>query len=263
MQYSWTPAELFDDPTSSHPLFTGVDDGSVPVEVSVTDDVGATSAGATIEVTNVAPTVTISAPASTVQGQPISVGGTFADPGASDTHAAVIAWGDGTTSNVSAAAGAVPATSHTYSTAGPYTITLTVTDDDSGAGTASTQVTVAAGPITVAVSDAQANEGTRLGSAGTLTFTVRLSRADPNATHSFLYGTLNGSAIALRDYIPGIGVLTFKKGETVKTITVKTLVDRIVEANETMTVQLLLLGSGLSPSAAQDPVGVGTIVDDD
>jgi Calx-beta domain/PKD domain len=193
----------------------------------------------------------------------VAVSGSFTDPGTADTHTATIAWGDGSTSPASVTGHTVAATSHTYAAAGPFTITLKVTDDDGGIGTASSGITVGSGAIKLSISDAQANEGTSSGSAGTLTFTVALDRADPTKAHAITFRTVDGSALKSSDYNEKTGTLTFKKGETSKTVTVKTTPDNVDEANETMSLQLSLAGSGLDPTAAHDLVATGTIVDDD
>ncbi len=72
-------------------------------------------------------------------GTQISIGATFSDVGAPDTHMAVWEWGDGATStgSVTEAGGAgVVAGLHTYSGVGVYTVALTLTDKD-GASTRS------------------------------------------------------------------------------------------------------------------------------
>jgi hypothetical protein len=73
-----------------------------------------------------------------------TVSANFTDLGVSDTHTAVWDWGDGTSTNPDTTPGTVTEStngsgsvsdSHTYTAAGVYPITLTVTDKDGGIGT--------------------------------------------------------------------------------------------------------------------------------
>lgn len=82
---------------------------------------------------NIAPTVTIADPA--VNGLAVSFSGSGAD---ADGSVASYEWdfGDGSTDTGDAV-------TKTYSTAGTYTVTLTVTDDEGATGSATTEVTVA------------------------------------------------------------------------------------------------------------------------
>ena len=132
--------------------FSAVDNGVFTVTVQVTDAGGQTATDATtVAVANVPPSVgAIVAPSAPITaGTPISVSAAFTDPGVLDTHSAEWNWGDGSTSagvvSESNGSGSV-AGSHTYAAPGAYTVTLTVTDDDGGVGTATRQVTVVAEP---------------------------------------------------------------------------------------------------------------------
>ncbi|MEJ7733120.1 MAG: PKD domain-containing protein [Polyangiaceae bacterium] len=93
-----------------------------------------------------------------IAGLPVRLTGSFTDPGLPDTHVAAIGWGDGATTGMAAldsftaatggAVGGVLAT-HAYAAAGTFTASLTVTDDDGGAGAsaATIQVVDAAGAL--------------------------------------------------------------------------------------------------------------------
>jgi PKD repeat protein len=105
------------------------------------DNEGLSDTGtAIVTVNNLAASVgTITAPVTPVQANTaITASASFTDVGVLDTHTAVWNWGDGTTSNAtlteSNGSGSV-FDSHTYTTAGVYAITLTVTDNNGGATT--------------------------------------------------------------------------------------------------------------------------------
>ena len=110
---------------------------NIIVGLQVSDGNGGVSTDtATVTVTNVDPTVGhINPPIDPLSaGTTVTASANFTDPGA-DTHSALWNWGDGTTSPGNVTDTSV-AGSHIYTTAGIYTVTLTVTDDDGGIGSA-------------------------------------------------------------------------------------------------------------------------------
>ena len=109
---------------------------TITVEVT---DVGSLSATSqvTVSVNNGAPSIgAITAPFDPVPlGTEIAVSADFSDLGVLDTHTALFAWGDGTSSAgtiVEAGGSGSASATHTYASPGVYTVTLTVTDDDDG-----------------------------------------------------------------------------------------------------------------------------------
>lgn len=120
----FTPTHQYldDDPST-----TSSDDYAV--SVTITDAAGETGDDSTtVTVANAAPVIgTVSSDDETG-----TVSVTFSDIGSLDTHVVTFAWGDGSSEDVSPVASAASA-SHLYSQFGTYDVTVTVTDDDSGA----------------------------------------------------------------------------------------------------------------------------------
>src|SRR5262249_53301919 len=124
------------------------------VTAAVTDkDGGSGSGGTSVVVNNVAPSdVSLSTSAATVnENDTLTLTGSFADAGTQDSHTVVINWGDGSAgTSLSLAAGVLTfSASHAYLDDNPTgtpsdvnTIAVTVLDDDTGAATGSTTVTV-------------------------------------------------------------------------------------------------------------------------
>jgi VCBS repeat-containing protein len=143
---------------------------SYAVTVSVVDNSGAGNntgnGGATVTVHNAAPIVVMSAsPITLSPGDAFSRPGSFFDAGTLDTWSATVDYGDGL--------GPLPLTltaektfslaSPAYATAGVYTVTVSVTDDDSGAGIQSFYVNVGVPAVAIAhVEDQTVSKGSLL-----------------------------------------------------------------------------------------------------
>lgn len=118
------------------------DDGALHVRGRVTDAQGAASLyGASVTVSNVAPTVAAPAGSRILAGETFTANGSFTDPGA-DTWTAFVTWGDGAPPSTLSLTGSKFALAHTYALAGTYSVTVTVMDDDGGVGRATFSVKV-------------------------------------------------------------------------------------------------------------------------
>ena len=133
---------------------TGTPSDDYPIKVTVTDDDGGVgTASTTVTVNNVNPVASVDSitdetgaqvkygvrPA--LVGLELDVAGSFTDIGTLDTHTARIDWADGTADDLGSTTGAIAAT-HIYTQPGEYTMVLTITDDDTGTGTAATKIKV-------------------------------------------------------------------------------------------------------------------------
>jgi hypothetical protein len=137
------------------PTHTFVATGTYTVTVVLNDSAGHSIKGTTpIVVSNVAPSVTLGAVSSPVEGDNFVLSGTFSDPGTTDTFTLSVDWGDATAKSAPTLGpdGRSFTASHTYTVARstPYLAVVTVTDRDGASGTASASVLV--GPRTATTS---------------------------------------------------------------------------------------------------------------
>lgn len=144
------------------------DDAVVTATLTVSDGVNpAIVTTTTIGVGNADPVVTAATPSAELvpTGSPVSVGLSFTDAGEHDTHSATVDWGDSTTT--AGALSETPGTgtvsgSHSYSTPGVYTVTVSVTDDDGGVASSTTSIRVNGSPTAGAGGPYSGVEGTAI-----------------------------------------------------------------------------------------------------
>jgi PKD repeat protein len=116
-------------------------DGVFVVRVTTTDNDGLTgTASLTVSVANVAPVVSSLANASVNAGGAYTVSGSFTDPGA-DRWTASVDWGDGSAPSQALLNGHDFSLVHVYGSAGTFTVSVTIADDDAS-GSATGSVTV-------------------------------------------------------------------------------------------------------------------------
>jgi DNA/RNA endonuclease G (NUC1) len=121
------------------------DNGTYTVTVTVSELGVASATGsnvATVTVANVPPQVAAFLGATILRGETYGAAGTFGDPGAADTWTARVVYGDGSAAAPLAVSGMGFQLGHLYSTAGDFTVLVTITDKDGDAGTASARVVV-------------------------------------------------------------------------------------------------------------------------
>ncbi len=134
---------LDDDPTA-----TSSDIYSITV-TATDDDGGAGTADTSVTVNNVAPEITSFSASNSVVAESsvdgvVSISGSFTDVGTVDTHEVLVDWGDGSSPETVAfdPINQTFDTSHQYSQGGIFTVTVSVTDDDNGVVSQSTQTAV-------------------------------------------------------------------------------------------------------------------------
>ena len=181
--YSWNFGDGTTATGSLNPSHTYMNPGSYTATVTVTDANKLTSSSSlAVTVKDVVPSVTIADPTGTV-GTPVSFSATATSLSpAVETAGFTYAWtfGDGGTST-----GATP--THTYTTAGTYTATVTAKDEYGMTGTASETITIvsagcrrwaespASGATNVAVSSSVTADFTQAMQASTISFTLKTS----------------------------------------------------------------------------------------
>jgi PKD repeat protein len=110
-----------------------------------------------------------------VAHESVNFTGSFSDPGALDSHTATWNFGDGATSTGFSAA-------HSYSAAGAYTVTFTVTDDDGGLGQSTSTVTVMTTQVALGRISATVQGITSLNAGQRNSLTAKLNAASASAT---------------------------------------------------------------------------------
>ena len=125
------------------PTHVYADNGAYTVTLTITDNNGGVGTDTlTVTVNNVAPIVTITGPvAGSVYAvnNPVSFTGTYFDPSTVDTHTAQWSFDSiYTPEPPQSVSGGSVITDYTFTSTGVYQVKLTVTDDDGGAGIAST-----------------------------------------------------------------------------------------------------------------------------
>lgn len=122
---------------------------------------------------------------------------------------------------------------------------------EAGVGTGGTTA------LTLSVADASVTEGNS--GSKSLTFTVRLSKADRKKTITANFSTADGTAGAGSDYTPASGTVTIAAGRNSATLNVAITGDTAVEPDETFFVNL----SSPVNAVISDGQAVGTITNDD
>jgi len=180
LTYSWDFGDGSPAATGATPTHTYADNRSTPYTVTLTvTNAGSLSnvASTTATISNVAPSVSPISGATIVAGQSFISSGSFADPG-QDTWTATVSYGDGSGTQALALSGKTFQLSHLYGTAGTYSVTVTVTDDDGAPGV---------GQATVIVRSAQPQQALRA-----LISTIR------NLVTSGLLSAGNGNALSAK-----------------------------------------------------------------
>jgi hypothetical protein len=140
----------FANPAAVLTTVTCTDDGIYLLTLTANDGINPpVSANTTLTLTNVAPQVSITAPANGslfTRGTSVAFTAPFTDVGANDTHTCSVNFDDGsaaTAGNVTETPGSgTCAISHAFTAIGPHNVLVRVTDDDGGSATAVVRVVI-------------------------------------------------------------------------------------------------------------------------
>ena len=190
-------------------LHTFVDNGTFLVELTVTDDDGATATDTvTVSVENEPPEVEVEPDEQDGDEGDPSISITFTDPSSVDTHNVSIVWGDGSSDRIDDATSLLSA-SHNYADDGTFVVNVSVTDDDGGVGGDTALMNIAnVAPIVVAGPDQIIELGattnvdsffTDAGTADTHTATIAWGDGSPQSagvvSEAGGSGTVDGSHV--------------------------------------------------------------------
>ncbi len=166
--------------------------GSYTVTVTVTDDAGLTgSSQATNTITDRPPSTVFTESATTAPSEtPITLTISASDPDGIVTRMTVV-WGDG---RVDSLAGNATSDSHAYALAGPYTITVSATDDAGLTGSSQVTIAITDRPPTLSVTESLTTVPT-----GT-PITLTISAADLDGTVSQIQVSWGDGTV---DVLPG------------------------------------------------------------
>jgi PKD repeat protein len=189
LTYSWNFGDSTTPTSGQTTTHTFADNGNYSVILTVTDKDGAvTTQTVTVKVDNVAPTIaTVTLPANVIAGAAAQFAATATDVGIKDTLTYTWNFGDNTAVAVGQNA------THTFTSAGTYSILLTVTDKDGGTTTQTQSITIAAPPTT---------SGIRSGGTVTISGNANLdgninSRTDDTKIYAAVGVNFNGNSITL------------------------------------------------------------------
>jgi PKD repeat protein len=245
------------------PSLTCDDDATVDVTLTVADGVNPTvvdTASVVIENADPAVGAPVAVPNPAPLGTPITLFTGFTDPGVNDVHSATIDWDDGAVGagSVSESSGTGNVNgSHTYSTPGTYTVSVSVSDTDGGTSAATTTVVVNAPPEIDAAGPYAGLEGGPVALAGTATD----ADGDPLAlSWSFATSVDAGGSCTMSGTATLVPSVTCSDDATITaTLTADDGVNPPVSDTTTLTVANQAPGIGLVTVPAA-PVPIGTSV---
>ena len=128
---------------------TYADNSLFTVTLTATDDLGAVAVDTLlVTVENIVPELDEVADQALTLGEVLMLTVGYSDPGVLDTQTVMVDWGDGLTEMLELAAGGSDfGLSHTFQTAGNFTVVVTITDKDGGTSDQTFVVTVESGAL--------------------------------------------------------------------------------------------------------------------